>query len=111
MIQSRPIGSIRWTSDYGSESTKDVEFIRCVEDHEPQINKMWCLGSYGVTCTIQPKAQVEIAAGIVGQFTTNYLAENGRIIPIVGQISINGSVQLLDISIFPETVDCSLLKT
>ena len=47
----------------------------------------------------------------MGQFTTNKLAENGRIIPIIGQISINGSAELLGIPDFSEKVDCCLLKT
>ena len=100
MIRSRPIGSIRWTSDSGSGSTEDVEFIRYIDGQDPQINKMWCLGSDGVTSKIHPKAQVEVAAGTVGQFTTNYISGNGRIIPIVGQLSINESVELLDIHCF-----------
>ena len=33
----------------------------------------------------------------MGQFKTNYLAENGRRIPVIGQLSIYGSVKLLGI--------------
>ena len=36
----------------------------------------------------------------MGQFTANYLDENGRRIPIISQLSINGSVQLLGIPAF-----------
>ena len=112
MIRRRPIGSILWTSDSGSGSTEDVEFIRYIDGQDHQINEMMCLGSDGVTRKIHPKAQVEVAAGTVGQFTTNYLSGNGRILPIVGQLSINGSFQLLDIPNFVrKKVDCSLLKT
>ena len=45
-------------------------------------------------------AQVEVGAGTVGEFTTNYLAENGRRIPIIGQLCINGSIQFLGIPDF-----------
>ena len=100
MIRIRPIGSFRWTYDSSSGSTKDVEFIRYIDGQDPQINEMWCLGSDGVTREIHPKAQVEVDAGTVVQFKTNYLYGNGRIIPMVGQLSINGSVQLLDIPDF-----------
>ena len=37
------------------------------------------------------------------QFYSNYLAENGRRIPIISQISINGSVKLLGIPNFHRT--------
>ena len=37
------------------------------------------------------------------QFLSNYLAENGRRIPILGQISINGSVKLLGIPNYHRT--------
>ena len=36
----------------------------------------------------------------MGEFTTNYLAESGHRIPIIGKISINGSVQFLGIPDF-----------
>ena len=61
---------------------------------------MWCLGFNGVTRKIHPTAQVEVSAGTVGQFTNNYLTENGRLIIFIGQLSINGSVQLLGIPDF-----------
>ena len=45
-------------------------------------------------------AQIEVAAGTVGQFTINYITENGRRIPIIGQLYMKGSVQLLGIPDF-----------
>ena len=111
MIWRRSIRSISRPSDSGSRGTKDVEFIRCGDGQEPQIHKMWCLGSDNITRKIHPTAQVEVGAGTVGRFTTNYLAKNGRIIPIIRKLSINGCVQILVISNFSEIVDCCLLKT
>ena len=46
---------------------------------------------------VNPTSRVEVIAGTVGEFVTNYLAENGRIIQIIGQLSINDSVQFLDV--------------
>ena len=42
-------------------------------------------------------AQVEVTAGTVGEFVTDYLAENGCIIQIIGQLSVNDSVQFLSV--------------
>ena len=61
------------------------------------MHKIWCLGSDGVNCEFRPKAQIYVGAETVGQFVTQYFAENGRRIPIIGQISINGSVKILGI--------------
>ena len=86
------MGSIRQPYDYGRGGTKYVDFIRCADSREPQTRKMWCLGSDSVIREIYPVAQVDIASGTVGQFTTNYFSENGCIITIVGQLYIIGSV-------------------
>ena len=40
-----------------------------------------------------PTVQVEVIAVTVGQFVADYLDENGRIIQIIGKISINNSPQ------------------
>ena len=61
---------------------------------------MWCLGYDSATCENHTTARVEVAAGTVLQFTTNYLSENWRRIPIVVQLYINRSVQLLGIPNF-----------
>ena len=46
--------------------------------------------------------RLQVGDGTVVDFTTNYLAENGRIIPIIGKFSINGSVQFLGIRGFSQ---------
>ena len=44
--------------------------------------------------------RVEVVAGTRLDFTTDYIAENGRIILIIGQLSISYSVQFLGIPDF-----------
>ena len=91
------MGSIRQASDFGSRGIEGVELIRCVDVWEHQIHKFWCLGSDGVNHEDHPTLQRYVGAGTVGQFMTNYLAENGRIIPVISQLSINRSVEILGI--------------
>ena len=67
------------------------------------MHKIGSLGSDGVTREFHPTAQVDVGVGTVGQFFTDYLAENSRIIPILGQISINRSVQVLGLPDFNRT--------
>ena len=110
MVRCIPMGYIRRSSDSSSRGTLDTKFIRCIDCREFQMHKLWCLGLDNITRKVHPTAQVKVGAGTVGYFNTNYLAENGRIIPIIGQISINGNVQFLGIPNFSGEVDCRLLK-
>ena len=94
------MGSICWTYDSGSGGTEYIDFIRCVYVREPQLHKMWCLGLDNGTHEIRTTEQVDVSTGTVGEFTNNYLAENGHRIPIARQIYINVSVQFLGIPNF-----------
>ena len=91
------MGSIRRISDSGNGGTEGVKFIQFIDGQEPQIHEIWCLSYDGVTCEVHPTAQTDVVTGTVGQLTTNCLAENGRRIPVIGQLSINESVKLLGI--------------
>ena len=62
-----------------------------------------CLGFNGITREFHPTSQVYVGTGIVGHFLLDYLDVNGRRIPILGKISINGSVELLGILNFHRT--------
>ena len=86
---------IRQPSDSGSGGTKCIELIWCVDNRYPQIHEIRFLGSNGVIREVHLTAQIDVDADTVRQFLTPYFAENGRRIPIIGQISINGSVELL----------------
>ena len=59
------------------------------------MHEVWSLGLEGIICKVHPTVQVEVPAGTVGEFVNNYLAENGRRIQIIGQLSINRSAQFL----------------
>ena len=97
MIRRRPMGSIHVPADSASRGTEGVEFIQFVDGQEPQIHEILCLGTNGVTCEVHPTAQIDVGAKTIGQFTTQYLPENGCRIPVIGQICINGSVKILGI--------------
>ena len=87
--------SIHWTSNPGSRSTKETGVIQCVDGREPQIHELWCLDLYNTTHEVHPTGCVEVIYGTVGDFVTNYLAENECRIHIIGQLSVNDSVYFL----------------
>ena len=103
MTQRIPVGPICCPYDSGSGGTKVLEFIQYVDGQDPQMHEIWCVDSNGITREVHPTAQVDGGAGVVGHFLSHYIAENGRRIPIIGQISINGSVKLLGIPSFYRT--------
>ena len=72
------------------------------------MHEIWCLGSDGIACEVHPIARVDVSARVVGQFLPDYLAKNGCRIPILSQIFINGSVEILDTPNF--SVDPCLLR-
>ena len=41
------------------------------------MHEIWCLGSDDITIEVIPTAQVDVGAEVVGQFSSNYLAEMG----------------------------------
>ena len=103
MARREPVGSISWPSDSGSGDAEGPECIRCVDRLKPHIHEVWDFGEDDVTREIHPTAQVDVSAGVVGYFATNYLTKSWRRIPIFGRISINGSVEYLGIPDFHRT--------
>ena len=90
--------SICWPSNPGSGSTKDTALIQCVDGWDPQIHELLCLGLDHVSRKVHPTAQVEVVLGTFVDFVTNYLAENGRRIHIIGQLYVNNSVQFWSVT-------------
>ena len=56
---------------------------------EPQVREVWTFGEDGVTPEVHPTARVDVGAGFVGGFSTNYLTGDGRRIPMFGNKLIN----------------------
>ena len=74
-----------------------------MDGRETQIDEVWDFVSGDVTCEVHPTAQVDVDAGAVGAFTSDYPTESGRRVPIIGQISINRGVEYLGIPDFHRT--------
>ena len=91
MARQEPVGSICRPSYYGSGYEDGPEFIQFVEGRDPQIHEVWTFGEDGVTREIHPTARVDISAGFVGKFTTNYLTPSWRRLPMFVINFINGS--------------------
>ena len=94
------VGSIRWPSEYGIGGTKGPEFIQYVDILEPQIHEVWDFSFNAITLEVHLTEQVDFGTGVVGGFTSDYLTESGRRFLILGQISINVSVEYLGIPNF-----------
>ena len=92
-----PVGATCWPSDSGCGDADRSKFIRCVEGCEPMVNEVCILGEDGVTPNIHPTARVDVDAGVVCKFATNYLTENGFMTSIFCKKSINGSFEFLGI--------------
>ena len=98
LIRRAPMGTIRRPSDFGNKGTDTTSFIQWINDREPQINELWCLSVDKIYHKVHPEARLEIPAGTVRELVTDYLAENGRHIPIIGKLSVDNSVQFLGLS-------------
>ena len=79
-------------SDSGSRGTEVTDFIQCINGQEPQVHELWFMVLDGIGHKVHSTARVEVTSGTVGEFVTDYFAENGRQIEIIGQLSVNESV-------------------
>ena len=75
------VGDIRWRSGSGGGDEDISKLIRCVNEREPQIHKVWNFSEDDVTCEVRPTAQVDVSAVFVGEFATNYLTPSCLRIP------------------------------
>ena len=85
--------SIRIPSDPGSGINEATAFIQCVDGWESQIHEVKCMDLDNISHEVHPTDWVEVISGTVGEFVTDYRAENGRRIQIIGQLFVNNSVQ------------------
>ena len=77
-----PVGDNLWRSNSGCGDEDWPEFIWCVDVREPQFHEVWTLGEDSVTPECHPTERVDIGAGFVGEFLTNYLTGYGFRIPM-----------------------------
>ena len=56
-----------------------------MDGREPQIHEVWTFGEDGVTREVHPTARVDVGAGFVREFSTNYLTESCRRFPMFGR--------------------------
>ena len=64
-----------------------------MDRREPQIHEAWTFGEDGITREVHLTAQVDVVAGFVEEFATNYLTPSWRRIYMFGINYINGSVE------------------
>ena len=89
------MGNIRRLYDSGIRGTETTAFIQCINGRDPQINELWCQYLDRICREVNTTSFVDIPAGTSGEFVTDYLAENGRQIRIIGELTIKGSIQFL----------------
>ena len=92
MDRRETVGSIDRPSNSVSMDAERPNFILYVDVREPQIHEVWTFGEDGVTCEFHPTARVNVGAGVVGEFATDYLTESWCRIPMFVRTFINGSV-------------------
>ena len=102
------MGTIHRTLDSSSGATEATAFIQCINGREPQINEWWCMGLEMIWREVHPTDHVDVPDVTVGEFVTDYLAKSGHQILIIGQLSVNDSVQFLGFLTKPGEVDCNL---
>ena len=95
-----PFGAIFQPFNSGIGADDRLEFIRCVGGRQPEIHEVWTFGNYGITREVHTFARRDIGAFFGDCFGTNYLAENGRRMPMYGRKLINGSVDWVGVPTF-----------
>ena len=73
-------------------------FIHFINGWEPEIHQLWYYDIDGICHKVHTEAHVDIPDGTVGEFVTEYISKNGQRNHIIGELSINGSVQFIGIS-------------
>ena len=68
-----PVRSIRHQDNSGSGGEDESKFIRCVNGRQPKTHAVWTFGEDGANREVNPTARVDIGAGFVSEFATNYL--------------------------------------
>ena len=96
----KPVRAIRKPFKYGSGANDRLEFILCAGGRQPEIHEVWTFGDNGITPKVHSFARVDVGNFLGDCFGTDYLAENGRRVPIYGRKWINGRVKWLGVPTF-----------
>ena len=59
------------------------------------IHELWCHRIDGIYPKVHPTARIDIPSGTIEEFITKYLSDNRCRNWIIGEISINGSIQFI----------------
>ena len=89
------MSDIRRRSNYDSGDPYPSVFIQCINGRDPMSHKLWCHGLAGLCREVHLTVQVEIATWTVREFITDYWTANIRCNRMIGEVFINGRVQLL----------------
>ena len=98
MICRAPIGDFRQPPDSGNRAPYPSTFIQCVDSTEPMIHGLWFHGINGLCREVHSTVRIEIPSGTIKKFIAEYLSANGWHNRIIGEISINNSVQFFGLS-------------
>ena len=85
MIRRAPMGDICRPSNSGSGGPETGACIQCINGQEPQIHELRCWDIVRICRGVHPTARVEILAGTVVYFFTNYLSKNSQRNQIIGE--------------------------
>ena len=100
MSRRETVGAICQTFNSGSGADDGLEFICCVVGRQSEIHEVWTFDDDIITPEVHPFACVDVGAFVGGCFGTNYLAENGRRVPMYVRKSMNGNVEWLGVPSF-----------
>ena len=93
MLRHALTGDIWRPSDSGNRHPDPRICIKCVDVRETMASKFCFHVLDGISFVVHPAAQIDIPTGTVGEFITHYLTPDGWRNIIIGQCSVNGSIQ------------------
>ena len=97
MPRCEKVGAIIQPLNSGSGANDGLDFIHCVGRRQLQIQEVWTFGNSGITPKVHPFVRVDVSAFTRDCFGTDYLAENGRRVPMFVLKYIKGSVEWLSV--------------
>ena len=110
MPRTEPFRDIVQPSNSGSGGGGGLEFIQCVGGIQPKIHEFWTFSDDIIMPKVHPTARVDVSAFVGNYFSTDYLTENGRRVPMFGRKLINGIFEWMGVPDFLRTygppLDC-----